>query len=162
MVPIDELGLTNLKRIQFGLIDNEGYLSLDIGWIRFQFKTVGSSQVQCRVLYGNSTTGWQSIQNRIFTSSITQTWGTLVLQRVDRIIIYQWRGNATAPPSTTSVIGTVSDVYKPNQEYVQALKGTGNRGYLVIGSNGSASITMPDGVTTWTNANITAISANVV
>ena len=81
--------------------------------------------------------------------------------RMDRIVIYQWAGNATAPPSTTSDIGTIPEAFRPNREYAQALKGAGTHGYLVVNSNGSASLTMPDGISTWTNANIAAISNTI-
>ena len=45
-------------RILYGLIDNTAYVSIDVSWIRIQFKASASS-IYCRVIYGSDpATNW--------------------------------------------------------------------------------------------------------
>ena len=57
---IDESGLTNTCRILIGLFDKFGYVSVDVYWIRFQFKSDSSNTgiMQYRIIYGNSVGEW--------------------------------------------------------------------------------------------------------
>lgn len=57
---INESGLTNTCRILIGLFDRVGYVSVDVYWIRFQFKSdnSGTGIMQYRIIYGNSMGEW--------------------------------------------------------------------------------------------------------
>lgn len=57
---LDELAYNGLV-ICYGVVNNSGYLSIDINWIRLQFK-IDTSGIYTRFKFGNSsTTAWKNI-----------------------------------------------------------------------------------------------------
>ena len=50
----DKIDLTNTKRILLGIISNVAYVSIDVNWIRIQFKASNATSLYSRIIYGGS------------------------------------------------------------------------------------------------------------
>lgn len=50
-------GISGKYRILLGLIENTAYVSIDVNWIRIQFKSGSDKKLYYRVIYGNNESG---------------------------------------------------------------------------------------------------------